>query len=409
MKTVIINVGDELLSGRTVNTNATFIARHLTLLGFDVIKIIIVKDKEKEIKEALSYATKNSVLSIITGGLGPTIDDITKKTIANFFLLQLEFNSSVWENVQAYLKKRNIKISKNTMYEAMIPQTAIIFENNLGSAPGFAIETNNHTLIALPGIPYEAENIFTTSIISYLKTKFNIKPNPSCVFIFTNISESELAIKLKKWEKIFCKNNIKIAYLPSPGIVKIIINYNDTYYELISKFKAYVNEHLKKYILHDDDHSLPEILKLKLLQAKATLCTAESCTGGYLSHLITSVAGSSEYYKGSIIAYSNEVKSDILKVDSSILKKHGAVSKEVVEAMALNAIKILNTTHSIAISGIAGPSGGSPKKPVGTTWISVASEKQIFSQKFSFSSNRLVNIQRAAIAGIVLLIQKFLK
>lgn len=292
----------------------------------------------------------------------------------------------------------------------MVPENAIIFKNTIGSAPGFAIIRNNHTLIALPGVPFEMKEIFENYVSDFITANFKIKKYPIYTFIFSGISESELAYKLAEWEHNLNKKRIKLAYLPSPGLIKLkVVCLENDNYDFIEKFINFLRETLHEFLIYDEDLSISEILKIKMLKHRTTLCTAESCTGGYLAHLITSISGSSEFYKGSIVAYSNEIKNKVLNVPEDILKTYGAVSQQTAEIMAKSSILLFNTDYSIAITGIAGPTGETPNKPIGTTWISIASSKdKIISKKFIFGSDRLRNIEKSAIAGIVMLIKNFL-
>jgi|YNPMSStandDraft_1061717.scaffolds.fasta_scaffold00746_3 nicotinamide-nucleotide amidase len=411
MKAWILSIGNELLNGHTLNTNATFIAENLFNIGIDVTKIICTSDNKNEILAILNEAYKETQLVIATGGLGPTTDDISKDAFCQFFNQKLVFNKNVWHNIGSLFSKRNIPISELNKKQALVPEDAIVLKNQLGTAPGLVLRKNKFVLIALPGIPFEMKHIFENEVIPYINKNFEKKSIYNKTFLFSGISESLLAEKLYDIDNILRKNNINIAYLPQPGIIKLKLYYKNKCEEdkLINNFISFVNTYLFDYLIYDDDISLQEILGLKLIQANKTICTAESCTGGFIAHQITSIPGSSKYFLGSIVAYSNEIKTSVLKIPSVTIKKYGSVSKEVVEIMAINARNMLKSDYSVAVSGIAGPDGGTKEKPVGTTWIAIAGNNFCISEKFIFGNCRIANIERTSNTAFVLLIKELNK
>ncbi|GAB4280044.1 MAG: CinA family nicotinamide mononucleotide deamidase-related protein [Marinilabiliales bacterium] len=408
MKAEIINIGNELLAGQVVNSNAQWIAEQLQLLNIPVYQITTISDTPQHIINALELSLKTSDLIIITGGLGPTSDDITKKVIANYFDSKLVFSQDVYNHIELLLKTKGInKINDFNKEQALIPENSKIFKNKYGTAPGLLFEKNNKKIICLPGVPFEMKQIFSEQIIDYLTKNFKLNPIEYKIVMIQGIFESELSDKLKDWETDCKKNNISVAYLPQPGLIRLKLsalgNSNVELQEKIQKEIDKLFEIIPDNIYGFDEEMPYENIGKILKDRKKTIVTAESCTGGKIASLITSVPGSSEYYNGSIIAYSNKVKQEILNIPADIIEKHGAVSKEVVELMAINVRKLLNADYSIATSGIAGPGGGTVDKPVGTTWIAVCAENNCISKKYLMGNLRLINIQKTSFEAFALL------
>lgn len=408
MNATIINIGNELLNGHSINTNAAFIAQQLTSIGVNVNEILVVKDDASDIKNAIKHSEYNSTLVITTGGLGPTNDDLTKKTISEYFDTHLVWNEDVWQNILKLFKHRNAKIPDINRTQAFVPQNAHIFKNRLGTAPAFMLQKAQFSLVALPGFADEAEVILKEEVIPFILQKFKLTSYLLKTYLFSSISESLLAEKLSEWETQFYKVGFSVAYLPQPGLIKFKLSCSELDSQkqlLLNKFKDFCHQELSDFFVSDIDLPISAILGNELKLQHKTLCTAESCTGGYIAHQITSVSGSSEYFKGSIVAYSNKVKVDVLKVNSDTLEQFGAVSEEVVTQMAKGALDLLKSDYSIAISGIAGPNGATPDKPVGTTWIAVSSKKQIITKKNIYGNDRIRNIKRASIEGMFMLLK----
>ncbi len=410
MNTWIVNIGNELLNGHTVNTNAAYLSEQLHKLGFDVSKIVCIKDKPEDITNILNEATHQCSLIIISGGLGPTLDDLTRKSLSEFFHRPLIFHEDLWNEIQQKFSFRKMKAPEINKVQAYMPQSAMIFKNTIGTAAGFAIIDKQCCTISLPGVPFELKHIFEQEVKPFLRAYFKqLNPLQVNTLLFSLITESELAEKLSAFEEELSKHNVKTAFLPQPGLIKVKFyqQHNSEEVELVNKIKQFAKTYLSDFLIFDEDVSLPEILHNMMITKNDSLCTAESCTGGYLANQIISTPGSSKYFKGSIIAYSNEIKQNILQVPAELIKQHGAVSRQVVECMARNALNILNADIAIATSGIAGPDGATESKPVGTTWIAIARKKYMWAEQFIFGNDRFSNIQRTsntALAKLILLL-----
>jgi len=406
MNAIIINIGNELLNGHTINTNAAYIARKLSEIGINVIETIVITDNEQAILNAISNAYSKADIAICTGGLGPTTDDITKKAICQYFNVSMVFDELIWQHIQQLFAKRNINISDKNRSQAEIPYGATILTNKIGTAPGLVLTKEHFTFIALPGVPFEMQHLIDEEVLPYLIQQHRLIPPFIQTLMFTDISESLLAEKIDKWDKKLREHNIQIAYLPQPGIIKLKLFTPVLTAEqniVMEDFIRFVQEKLNDFLAYIGDMPFAKLIGELLIEKQATVATAESCTGGYIAHLLTSIPGSSAYFKGSIVAYSNEIKIKSLNVPSNVIIQYGAVSQEVVETMAKEVLKKFCTDFAIAVSGIAGPNGGSDEKPVGTTWIAVASKNVIRSQKFIFTSDRLRNIERASISALNML------
>jgi len=406
MTAEIINIGDELLIGQIVNTNASWIAQKLHLAGIVVSDITVIGDKRDSILRQLDLSIKRSDLVIITGGLGPTNDDITKFALCEFFNCGLVFNEDTYKDVEALFLKFGRTVTEINRKQAEIPEKCFPIRNINGTAPGMWFKLENKNVISLPGVPFELKPMIENFVIPEM-TKNQRKQN----FIYKTIlttgrGESDLSYIIKDWENGL-PENFKLAYLPQPGIVRLRLQGEGIDRENIEKKMASEINKLEKLIpdliFGYDEDTLERIIGRLLTKKHQTLATAESCTGGYISHLVTSVPGSSEYYLGSIISYSNEIKQNILKVKEELLTDHGAVSKETAVSMAINARILLGSDYSIATTGIAGPGGGTENKPVGTTWIAIAYEEGIIAKKFLMGSNRERNIRKTALAALNIL------
>ncbi len=408
MKAWILSIGNELLKGYTVNSNASVIASSLTEIGVKVEKILTVADNEDDILWALEQAYRNSSLAISTGGLGPTSDDVTKQTLCKFFNTSLIFDELIWQHIQQLFQRRNQVAPNINKEQAMVPSQAKIFHNELGTAPALLLQKNHFRYIALPGVPFEMQHILNTKVIPFLRQHFTLNPPNVETFLFSGISESALAEKLTALDADLRQHSVMLAYLPQPGLIKLKIFYHQTNEALacVNKFRNFANTFLSDYLIYNEDLPLAQIVKNIMVQKKLTLVVAESCTGGYLSHLITSIPGSSQYFLGSFVVYSNQLKQTALNVPETILNTTGAVSEETVVQLASEAQKLSKSDYSIAISGIAGPDGGTPTKPVGTVWIAIADHHSIEAQRYLLGKDRLANIQHAAQLALANLIRK---
>ncbi len=411
----ILNIGNELCYGKTVNTNASFMASHLFDAGFEVNRIVAIRDEPemiiKNIKEEFLY---NDII-IMTGGLGPTKDDMTKEVIANYFGKKLVIHEQTLANVSQFFAQRELPLTEINKKQAEVPEECIVFHNANGTAPGLWMEKDGKILIALPGVPFEMKPLLENQVIAQLKQQFPEQPVRLHFEILTaGIGESFLSDMIEEWE-LALPQHITLAYLPSPGQLLLRITGRGTDEKALKQEIKQQIEQLKPiiapYIISTDNTPIVKAIAKLLAKSKSKLAVAESCTGGYISHLITSLAGCSSFYEGGITTYSNQSKRGILNVRENNLKKHGAVSELVVNDMAMNTMNLFDVDYSIATSGIAGPGGGSDEKPVGFVWIAVGSPTRVVSQSLHLgnSGGREVIIKKAAQAALNLLRTELLK
>lgn len=411
MKSEIITIGDEILIGQIVDTNSAWMAQQLNSIGVSVSQITSISDEKNHILKTLQDAESRADIILVTGGLGPTKDDITKNTVCEYFGSKLVLHEKSLLNIKTFLEKRGVNtIINNNRNQALVPDNCCVLENYIGTAPGMWLEKNNKVFIFMPGVPFEMQFLVTNEVLPRLKSKFKLPEIVHKTIHVYGIPEAYLAEKISDWESAL-NQNIKLAYLPSPGLIRLRFSITgNNKPELLKQIDSEITK-LKQLIpdniISTDEKKIEEVIADLLKSKNATLSTAESCTGGAIAQAITSVSGSSAYYKGSIISYSNDVKINELGVLLSDLERYGAVSKEVVEQMAVRVRLKINTDYSIAVSGIAGPSGGTAGKPVGTIWIAVASAHKVISKKFQFGDNRIRNIERAKNTALDML-RKFL-
>lgn len=407
MDVEIITIGDELLIGQVVDTNSAWMGQILGDEGFRVVRKVTVGDKEEDMLDAFSTAMKRSKIVLLTGGIGPTKDDITKNTLCCFFKTKLYFSDEVLTNIEDIFSKSGRGMNELTYAQAYVPEGCTIIQNKMGTAPVTWFESDGRILVSMPGVPSEMKWVMKEEVIPRLKNRFQqdeyIKHQTLWISGFT---ESALAIHLTDFEKEL-PSFIKLAYLPTPGLIRLRLSayYKDelTVDSAIKEQTAKLKLLLDGNILTEEDKPIQEIIGDILRLKNRTMGTAESCTGGKIAELITSVPGSSSYFLGGIVSYANTVKQDVLHVSEVSLHTYGAVSQQVVEEMALGALKTLNCDCSVATSGIAGPEGGSPDKPVGSVWIAVASKEKIKSRMFQFGKNREQNILRASNTALLML------
>ena len=418
MKATIVTIGDEILIGQIVDTNSGFIAKSIDKIGIQVVEMISISDEKQQILDTFKSLQNKVDLVIVTGGLGPTKDDITKKTFCDYFETDLILDEKVLKDVTEFFAKRNKEVTDINKKQALVPKGCLVMRNKNGTAPGMWMEKNNTIFMSMPGVPYEMQMIMTSGFIPEIKKRFTLPFIYHKTILTQGIGESVLSELISDWEDSLTEKEIGLAYLPSPGMVRLRLSskgLNEG--ELISKIEKEV-ENIKplieKYIYGYEEYGkdqpkIEEILGKLLLEKNLTLGLSESCTGGYISHLITSVAGSSAYYNGCIVPYHNEFKQALLKVDPTIFEKHGAVSEACVKAMAKETLTVFKSDVSIAVSGIAGPSGGTSDKPVGTTWIAVAYHDTIIAKCFVFGDNRGRNIHMTASTAMNMLRKLILK
>jgi len=398
----IITIGDEILIGQIVDTNSAWMGQELNKEGFRVLHIATVPDDETHIIEAIDMAFKRADIILVTGGLGPTKDDITKQTLCKYFNTKLVFNQGVIDNINELFKNRPNVLNELTYGQASVPESATIIQNIRGTAPVTWFEKEEKILVSMPGVPYEMKWIMSNEIMPRLQKRFNTPSLLHKTVLVYGIPESSLAIKLTDWENGL-PDCIRLAYLPSPGLVKLRMTGSlpdkKVLENIIEQELVKLRSIIGSAILAEEDEPVEVVIGNLLKEKKMMLATAESCTGGNIAHMVTSVAGSSTYFKGGIVAYSNEIKKQILGVSATTLDKFGAVSLEVVEQMAKGALKNLNTDIAIAVSGIAGPEGGTEDKPVGTVWICVCTKKDMICRKFQFGALRKINIERSTLSA----------
>lgn len=414
MKAEIITIGDELLIGQTVDTNSAWIGAELSQAGFDICRKISIHDKREDILDAVSDAVSRYDIVLITGGLGPTSDDITKQTLCDIFNGHLVLNTTVLSMIDEMMKRRGIAMNENNRKQAEVPDSCRVLYNKMGTAPGMWFEKEGTIFISMPGVPYEMKYIMNEHVLPELKKRFQ-----SQVIIHRNImtygtSESKLAETLASFEKSL-PAEIKLAYLPSYGIIKLRLTSTGRNREIIENI---VNEQVKKlysiipqFIYSETDEPIESFIGNLLKERGLTICTAESCTGGKIAQMLTSIPGSSQYYKGSVIAYDNSIKTSLLNVPEEMISNYGAVSEQVVAKMASEVRKKFKTDYSVATSGIAGPDGGSESKPVGTVCIAVSSDNGVgvVTEKYVFGNERILNINRFSIASLNLVRRQILQ
>lgn len=406
---ILINIGDELLIGQVVNTNAAFIGQQMSAAGFELTDVITIGDDSQAIRDTVTSSLAKTDVVIMTGGLGPTKDDITKKIICDIFQRELVMDEPTLQHVTEIFASRGMDLTETNRQQALVPKDCTVLSNPLGTAPGLWIEQDDKVLIALPGVPFEMEKLIRDEVMPRLQAqKKDQHAILHRVLQCTNISESGLSDLLENFEQQL-PPELKLAYLPKPGIIRLRLTaHGDNKESLKALLDQHFNE-LKKltveYAFTDEDIEIEEVVGRLLTKAGKTLATAESCTGGYVAHLITSVPGSSRYFQGSLVSYSNDIKRDLLNVREDNLKRRGAVSEQVVSDMALNAMGLFDVDYTIATSGIAGPDGGTKEKPVGTVWIAVATPVRLTTHEFHFGSRtgRKQIIERAARAALNML------
>lgn len=410
MITEIITIGDELITGHTVDTNAAMIARQLTDIGFTVKYRTSIGDSLESMEEAFRLGLKRARLVITTGGLGPTNDDITRKAIVRLFKRNLIFHQDILDDIRARFARRGLEMPAINQNQALVPQGASLFANKYGSAVGLCIAEEGRIFIALPGVPSEAEQILCDEVIPYLRGLQVSKAIKTIKLRTTGIFESKLAERIGHDLKL--ENGVRLAYLPSYGGVDLrILATADDRQDATDKalrLVRHLEESCGRYIYGRDDDTLEGVIGQLLIDNDKTLTVAESCTGGQLGQVITSVSGSSGYFLGGVIAYADEVKRNQLGVDEDILEKHGAVSEPCAVAMAVGCRKLLGSDYALSITGVAGPAGGSEEKPVGTTFVGLASAHASYARKFNFGAKRDTGRTRATYAALEMLRREIL-
>jgi nicotinamide-nucleotide amidase len=406
----IITIGDELLIGQVVDTNSAWMGQELNKNGIWVGRRIAVGDVREDIWQALDQEFQRTKIILITGGLGPTADDITKPLLCEYFGGKMVVDQGALDNVKKIFERLQRPMIDSNLRQAEVPDVCTVIPNRRGTAPGMWFEKEGRIFVSMPGVPHEMKGMMTDAVIPALRQRFRLPFIAHRTLLTAGIGESFLAEHLKNFEAAQ-PAAIKMAYLPNYGMVRLRLTIQGEdpvametlLQERFDTLKGLVTE----WMVTDEDISIQEALGRLLRTKGKTLATAESCTGGYIAHLITSIPGSSHYFKGSVVSYDNEVKKSMLHVASQTLQQYGAVSQATVEEMVKGALAQLDTDFAIATSGIMGPDGGSLEKPVGTVWIAVGNHQHVQTQKFSFRFDRQRNIELAATNALNLL-RKFI-
>lgn len=410
----IITIGDELLIGQVVDTNSAFIAKQLNKIGVTIYQITSVQDDKGHILKALKEAEYNADIIILTGGLGPTKDDITKKTIAEYFDDVLVRNASVLENIEhiwkQHVRTELLQVNKD---QALVPSKAEVLMNKLGTAPGMWVEKGDKTFISLPGVPYEMKALVENNVVSKLKNKYNCPYILHKTLLVYGLGESALAARIESWEDKLPKH-IKLAYLPNLGKVRLRLSakgFNEE--QLKNEVRQEISRVLPliedEFFGFEDEGAVETIIADQLTKLGKTLAVAESCTGGAIAKRFTSNSGASAYFKGGVVTYSTQSKIDVLGVEEANIKKYSVVSKQVAEAMAQNALQLFKSDYAIATTGNAGPTKGDSNAEVGTVFIALAVKSNVFSGEFNFGNSRVKVVNKAVNKALEILLKEIFK
>jgi nicotinamide-nucleotide amidase len=409
INTSIITIGDELLIGQVIDTNSAFIAQEMNKAGFAIIRRVAISDNAEAIKNALDEEKKHASIILMTGGLGPTADDITKPVLCKYFNGKMIINEVALANVQ-HIFENILKrpFTERNRKQCEVPDNCTVILNKKGTAPGMIFneifEGRNITVVSMPGVPNEMKGMMLDDVIPMVKSKYTVANIIHKTALCVGVGESTLADMLQSFEEKL-PSNIKLAYLPNYGMVRLrlsaTIEENNT--NVIEKLFVEMQSIVSIYLASDVDETMENIVAKLLLLKNKTMCTAESCTGGNIAHMLTSIAGSSAFFDGSVVSYSYKAKTDLLQVSKNTLETFGAVSEEVVREMAAGALANIGSHYTIAVSGIMGPGGGMPDKPVGTVWVCVGDKNKLIAQKFSFRFDRALNIKQTTMNALNML------
>lgn len=410
MRAIIISIGDELLIGQVVNTNAAFIAEKLNEVSVEVHNIMTIPDDESEIYKSFRESFNKSDIIIATGGLGPTHDDVTRSAVCKFFNAELYSNAEVRVNIEKFLRERNRTWSDAAESQTLVPRGVTVITNKYGTAPGLLFEKENKYFIVMPGVPHEMESMMNDFVVPFFQKRSIGKVVIHRTLKTNGIPESVLAERLGNIKEII--GNAKLAFLPSPFGVRLRISIVGSDFLLceskVKEIENKIRDKAGKYIYGVDNDEMEEVVGRLLKERKLRIAAAESCTGGLIANRITNVSGSSSYLERTVVVYSNESKIDLLNVPKELIEKHGAVSKEVAKAMASGIRKIANVDIGISTTGIAGPTGGTPQKPVGLVWIGYSDSKETIAQRYNFGDDRIRVKERASQAALELVRRKLL-
>ncbi len=404
MKAAIITIGDEILLGQILDTNSQFIARELTKLGAETVEMRSVGDTRAEILSALDSTLKIADTVIITGGLGPTKDDITKNALAEFFHTTLIHNKQAQQWLDELFAANPARMNALNKTQALLPASCTPLHNAKGTACGMWFEHEGKIVISLPGVPFETEYLIPAEVLPRLKQKFpHLQLSYQVVTVY-DIPESDLAMRLDNFERAL-PAGIKLAYLPSAGFVRLRLTASGPAVEKLDEITAQLKTALSGLSFTQGEEKPEDFCAKQLKTLNRTVACAESCTGGNIAHLITSVPGASSYFLGGVVSYANDVKIKVLGVNKNDLEKYGAVSEPVALQMAQGVRRITGAEYAVSTTGVAGPDGGTPQKPVGTVWIAVAGPNGATAQKFLFSHTRERNIGKASVTALRLLVR----
>lgn len=406
MRAIIITIGDEILLGQIVDTNSRFIADRLTKVGIEVTRMLSVSDEEYDIEERMMMSLFDCDIVVMTGGLGPTKDDVTKRMLSRLFRMELVEDPEVLANVERLIANGGMRMNPGNRSQALVPKGCRVLMNRKGTAPGMWFERRGKVIVVLPGVPFEMEDLMDREVVPALQERFPGLLLDYRVVKVYDIPESELSLRLEGFEGRL-PEGLSLAYLPSPGMVRLRLTARGVKPEVLDEWLAVLRGELEGLrVLEGDEASLENEVVTLLTERGLTLATAESCTGGNVAARVVSVAGASACFRGSVVAYANDVKERVLGVSGEDLERHGAVSEPVVRQMAEGARRLLGADYGVATSGVAGPTGGTPEKPVGTVWIAVASPEGTVAERFVFSFTRERNIDKATMKALGMLLER---
>jgi nicotinamide-nucleotide amidase len=406
----LLIIGDEILIGQILDTNSAWMSQQLNLRGFRVTGKSTVADTPDAILDGLQQATRHADVVLMTGGLGPTKDDVTKKTLADYFDSPMSFHQETYDRMAAYFARIGRKMPDAMVIQATLPDKAVLLPNKVGSAPGMWFERAGKVFISLPGVPFEMQYLMSEEALPRLSARFLGSPIEHRTLRTAGEGESTIAKRIETFEDSL-PENIKLAYLPSLGQVRLRLtgtwnddsippNTQEVLRDQLDAKAAELHALLPDLVYGTGEDTLEQVVGDLLRKQNLQFGTAESCTGGYIAHLITSVPGASDYFPGSIVSYSNNMKMNLLGVQADTLAQFGAVSAQTVREMVAGALNTLQVDIALAVSGIAGPNGGTPDKPVGTVWIAVGNRDRIVAVKHVFARDRAKNIQLAGVYGL---------
>ncbi len=404
----IITIGDELLIGQTIDTNSAWMAQELNKIGVWVKRRIAVGDTREDIWQALDEESRDSQIILITGGLGPTADDITKPLLCEYFGGKMIVNNEVLEHVKNIFARLNRPMIERNAKQAEVPDVCTVLMNMRGTAPGMLFRKNGRVFVSMPGVPHEMKGIMTDEVLPLIQREYKMPFILHRTLLTAGVGESFLADLIEHWENQL-PSFIKLAYLPNYGMVRLRLTATGTEKEMMEQeLDAQFNQLqqiVKDHLVVTEDLPLEKALGDLLKQKGKSIATAESCSGGYIAHLITSIPGSSEYFKGTVVSYSYDAKETILGVNHETLETKGAVSEETIKEMFDGLLRVTTADYGIATSGIMGPGGGTEDKPVGTVWVAVGSRKKMIAKRLQFRHDRLKNIELTAANAMLMMFQ----